>query len=155
MDGLYFLSLKEPYFLKSTILWANVTTYKITASKATIIGTETQVAQLVNNLPANAGDIRDVGLIPGSGRSPGVGNGNPFQYLCQENPGTEEPGRLQSIVSRIAGHNLYIVNMNNFNIFQKKLKFICNKFCFLKLNNYIETLNVFHFRNPYPTRCTK
>ena len=50
------------------------------------MGTETQVAQLVNNLPANAGDIRDVGLIPESGRSPGVGNGNPFQYSCLGNP---------------------------------------------------------------------
>ena len=33
---------------------------------------------------ANAGDARDMGLIPGLGRSPGVGNGNPFQYLCLE-----------------------------------------------------------------------
>jgi len=34
---------------------------------------------------ANAGDTGDVGLIPGSGRSPGVGNGNPLQYSCLEN----------------------------------------------------------------------
>ena len=40
---------------------------------------------VVKNPPANAGDARDVGLIPGSGRSPGVGNGNPFQYSCLEN----------------------------------------------------------------------
>ena len=38
------------------------------------------------NLPANAGDIRDVSSIPGSGRSPGTGNGNPLQYSCMENP---------------------------------------------------------------------
>ena len=38
---------------------------------------------VVKNLPANAGDA---GLIPGSGRSPGVGNGNPFQYSCLKNP---------------------------------------------------------------------
>ena len=37
------------------------------------------------NLPANAGDTRDVGLIPGLGRSPRVGNGNSFQYSCLEN----------------------------------------------------------------------
>ena len=37
-------------------------------------------------LPANAGDVRDVGSIPGSGRSPGEGNGNSFQYFCLENP---------------------------------------------------------------------
>ena len=41
---------------------------------------------MVKNLPANAGDIRDVGSISGSGRSPGEGNGNPLQYSCLENP---------------------------------------------------------------------
>ena len=41
---------------------------------------------MVKNLPANAGDLRDIGLIPGSRRSPGEGNGNPLQYSCLENP---------------------------------------------------------------------
>ena len=41
---------------------------------------------MVKNLPANAGDIGDAGLIPGSGRSPGGGNGHPLQYYCLENP---------------------------------------------------------------------
>ena len=41
---------------------------------------------MVKNPPANAGDIRDVGLIPGSGRSPGGGHGYPLQYSCLENP---------------------------------------------------------------------
>ena len=41
---------------------------------------------MVKNLPANAGDIRDVGLIPGPGRSLGGGHGNPLQYSCPENP---------------------------------------------------------------------
>ena len=41
---------------------------------------------MVKNLPANAGAARDVGLIPGLGRSPGAGNGNPLQYSCLENP---------------------------------------------------------------------
>ena len=41
---------------------------------------------IVKNPPANAGDARDVGSIPGSGRSPGEGNGNPLQYSCLENP---------------------------------------------------------------------
>ena len=45
-----------------------------------------QVMLVVKNPPANAGDTRDVGSIPGSGRSPGVGNGNPLQYSCLENP---------------------------------------------------------------------
>ena len=43
------------------------------------------VAQLVKNLPANAGDTRDVGLIPRSGRSPGEESSNPLQYSCLEN----------------------------------------------------------------------
>jgi len=40
---------------------------------------------VVKNLPANAVDLRDSGLVPGSGRSPGEGNGNPLQYSCLEN----------------------------------------------------------------------
>ena len=43
-----------------------------------------QVVLVVKNLPASAGDIRDVGSLPGLGRS-GVGNGNPLQYSCLEN----------------------------------------------------------------------
>ena len=46
-----------------------------------------QVVPVVKSLPANTGDTRDLGLIPGSGRSPQVGNGNPLQYSCLlENP---------------------------------------------------------------------
>ena len=41
---------------------------------------------MVKKLPASAGDIRDMGSIPGSGRSPGEGRGNPLQYSCLENP---------------------------------------------------------------------
>ena len=41
---------------------------------------------VVKNMPANAGDIRDSGSIPGWGRSLGGGNGNPLQYSCLENP---------------------------------------------------------------------
>ena len=44
------------------------------------------MALLVKNLPANAGDIRDAGLIPGSGRSRGGGHGNPLQYSWLGNP---------------------------------------------------------------------
>ena len=47
---------------------------------------EFQVALVVKNLPTNAGDIRDVGSIPGSEKSPRGGTGNPLQYLCLENP---------------------------------------------------------------------
>ena len=45
-----------------------------------------RVALVVKNPPANAGDIREVDLIPGLGRSPGGGHGNPLQYACLENP---------------------------------------------------------------------
>ena len=45
-----------------------------------------QVVLVVKNQPANAGDIRDVSSIPGLGRSPGGGHGNPLQYSCLENP---------------------------------------------------------------------
>ena len=48
--------------------------------------TTSQVALAVKNLPANAGDVRDVGSIPELGRSPGGGNGNPLQYSCLGNP---------------------------------------------------------------------
>ena len=43
------------------------------------------MALVVKNLPASAGDARDVGSIPGLGRFPGVGSGNPLQYSCLEN----------------------------------------------------------------------
>ena len=45
-----------------------------------------QVVLVVRNLSINAGDLRDMGLIPGSGRSPGGGHGNPLQYSCLQNP---------------------------------------------------------------------
>ena len=60
---------------------------------------------MVKNLPANAGDIRDTSLIPGTGRSPGEGHGNPLQYSCWRIPWTEEPGGLWSIELQRVGHN--------------------------------------------------
>ena len=50
--------------------------------------------------PANAGNMRDKGSIPGLGRSPGEGNGNPLQYSSWKIPWTEESGRLQSMGSK-------------------------------------------------------
>ena len=44
------------------------------------------MALVVKNLPANAGDVRDAGLMPGSERSPGGGHGSPLQYPCLETP---------------------------------------------------------------------
>ena len=56
-----------------------------------------QVALVVKNLPANA---RDAGLIPGLGRSPVEGHGNPLQYCCLENP--MDIGSWQAIVDRVS-----------------------------------------------------
>ena len=50
-----------------------------------------QVVLGVKNPPANAGEIRDVGLVPVSGRSPAGGHGNPLQYSCLENPTDRGP----------------------------------------------------------------
>ena len=58
-----------------------------------------QVVLVVKNPLANAGDIRDMGSIPGSGRSPGGRHGNPLSIHAWKIPWTEEPGRLQSIGS--------------------------------------------------------
>ena len=77
------------------------------------------VGSVVKNLSANAGDIRDLGSIPGLGRSPGGGDGNPLQYsfpleeemaihstiLSWRIPQTEESGELQSMGSRRVGHD--------------------------------------------------
>ena len=60
---------------------------------------------MVRNPPANAGDIRDAGLIPGLGRS-GGGCGNPLQYSCLENPMDREAWwATQSIESDRVGHD--------------------------------------------------
>ena len=58
---------------------------------------------VVKNATTSAGDV---GLIPGSGRSPGEGNGNALQYSCREIPRTEEPGGLDSMGLQRVGHNL-------------------------------------------------
>ena len=56
-----------------------------------------QVALVVKNPPASARDVRDMGSIPGLGRSHGEGNGNPLQYSCLENTMDRGAHRLQSI----------------------------------------------------------
>ena len=61
---------------------------------------------LVKNMPANAGDAGDMGLIPGLGRFPGAASGNTLQsILAWEIPWTEEPGGLPSIGSERVGHD--------------------------------------------------
>ena len=59
-----------------------------------------QVDLVVKNPCASAGDLKDVDSIPGLGRSPGAGPGNPLQYSCLENP--MDRGAWQAIVHRVA-----------------------------------------------------
>ena len=63
------------------------------------------MALVVKNPPTNAGDIRDTRSIPGSGRSPVGGHGNPLQYSCLENP--MDRGPWWATVHRVqkVGHN--------------------------------------------------
>ena len=55
---------------------------------------------MVKNLPAKAGNLRDEGYIPGLGRFPGEGNGNPLQYPCLENP--MDRGAWQAVIYRVS-----------------------------------------------------
>ena len=59
---------------------------------------------VVKNLPANAGETRDSSSIPGSGRSPREGNGNPLQYCCLENP--MDGGTWWATVHRVIASNM-------------------------------------------------
>ena len=71
-----------------------------------MVQSASKVALVVKNASASAGDVRDVGLIPGLRRSPGAGHGNPLQYFCLENP--KERGAWQATVYRVArswGHD--------------------------------------------------
>ena len=59
---------------------------------------------VLKNLPASAGDVRDVSSITGWGTHPGGGNGNPVQYSCQENP--TDRGPWKAIVHGVAGSDI-------------------------------------------------
>ena len=62
------------------------------------------------NLPTNAGDARDMGSIPGSGRSPGGGHGNPLQYSCLENP--MDRGALRATVHRVTKSQTWLKQLS-------------------------------------------
>ena len=68
-----------------------------------------QVVLVVNRLPANAEDLRDVGFIPGLGRSPGRENGNILQYSCLENP--MDRGVWQATVYRVTQNQTQLSNL--------------------------------------------
>ena len=61
---------------------------------------------VVKNPPAKTGDPRDTGLIPGLGRSPGVGNGNPLQYSCLEN--SMDRGAWQATVHGVTKSQIHM-----------------------------------------------
>ena len=63
------------------------------------MGLASQVGLMVKNPPATAGDARDAGSVPGWGRSPGGGHGNPLQCSCLENP--MDRGAWQATVQRV------------------------------------------------------
>ena len=65
---------------------------------------------MVKDPPANAGDVRDSGSIPGSGRSPGGGHGNPLQYSCLENP--MDRGACWATVYRVAKRQTQLKQLN-------------------------------------------
>ena len=66
---------------------------------------------MVKKLPANAGDMRDAGLIPGLERSPGERNGNPLQYSCLENSMDRPWGHKKSYTSEQITHIQHILNL--------------------------------------------
>ena len=70
------------------------------------------IALFVRNPPADAGDVRDTGSIPGLGRFPGGGNGNPLQYPCLENP--MDRGAWRATVHGIAKRlSMVVYGVNN------------------------------------------
>ena len=103
------------------LLQFNLFFYNLKKKKSTIIVT---CFPVVKNLPANAGDARDTGSIPGSGRSPGGGNGNPIQYSCLEN--SMDRGAWQATVHGVAksrtwlsAHttNSFVTDIKSLNVF--------------------------------------
>ena len=107
-DGQGSLACCSPWGCKETDMteWLNWLNSQIEKSLSSVLGNSLWSynympcfpgSSAVKNLPFNA---RDSGSIPGLGRSPGEGNGNPFRILACRAPWTEEPGRLQSIGSQ-------------------------------------------------------
>ena len=87
-----------PLKISSNVLWSLITSsfFKSEELKSLLLFCVHNVEQVVKNLPANAQNERDEGLIPGSGRSPAVGNGNPLQYSCLGN--SMEKGNWRAII---------------------------------------------------------
>ena len=94
---------------------------------------------VVKNLPASA---RDMGLIYGSGRFSGEGNGNRLQYSCLRNSMVEEPGRLQSMGSQISRHNLVTEQQQQSETIVKPLPTTVTNLCNILINT-CESVQIF------------
>ena len=91
------------------------------------------VALMVKNMPASAGDVRDVGSIPRLGRSPGGECGNPI-FLTGESPWIEEPDRPQSTELQRVGHDRgglacthITIHRQNFSLVMRAFKVYCHE----------------------------
>ena len=107
------------------------------------------VALVLKNPLANTGDIRDVGSIPGSGRSPGGGNGIALHYSCLRNPWTEQLDGWQSMGSQSQTELKWISVVTNI--------FICNKIMVKKKVSLVQFSSVAQLCptlcNPWTTVC--
>ena len=101
------------------------------------ISSASQVALVVKNPPANAGDIRNAGSTPGSGRSPGGAHGNSLQYSCLENP--MDRGACQAIV--------HGVTKSPTRLKQLSIHFFIHYFPFLSMAS--GTLQLFKGQHPH------
>ena len=84
------------------------------------------MALVVKNLPASAGDLRDMGSIPGLGRSPGGGRGNPLQYSCLENP--MDRGVWWATVHRVTKNQTRLKRQHTHTLRMPRNKFILVQF---------------------------
>ena len=75
---------------------------------------------VVKNLPARSGDTKDMGAVPGLGRSPGGGNGNPLQYSCLGNPG--DKGAWRATVHRATKSQTRLSDGACYNVIHKLLR---------------------------------
>ena len=103
------INLYSIFRQKRDIWCSQITTQSILEIKLAFIRSSwngtSQAVLMVKNPPTNAGDARDVSLIPGLGRSLEVGSGNPLQYLACKIPWTEKPGGTQSMRPQRVKHN--------------------------------------------------